>query len=253
MSMKRQSGAAALLMAGIFAAGDAGAAVQKKVNVDLLNVRSGPGTGYRVLGTLRRGTLVTVASTAGSWSRITSPKSGYVYAAYLASVTRTVSVIAKAPRTNVFHLARNSYNGFLHLPASGYGWYSGAPSGNRWGVPRMVNGFILMGRHWANGYPGVKGKRIRSNAISRKYGGYFPPHATHRYGKNIDVSPIMDSGNGGIVYIYQGAYSRYYTSKLVRLERAVWYVHSILFNDTKIAGCRWYRGHNNHMHVTINY
>lgn len=250
MHCKHLTGLAAILMV---AAPAAGAAVLKKVNVDTLNIRTGPGTGYRVLGTLGRGTVVTVASTSGSWSRITSPRSGYVYAAYLSGVSTTPSGITKAPTSNVYGLARNSYNGFLHLPASGYGWYSGAPSGNRWGVPRMVNGFIRMGRYWADGYPGVKGRRLRSNAISRRNGGYFPPHATHRHGKNIDVSPITDSGNAGIVYTYQRSYSRYYTRKLVALERKVWYVHSILFNDTAIPGCRWYRGHNNHMHVTINY
>ena len=35
-----------------------------------LNVRSGPGTGYKIVGSLRKGTAVTVSQTNGNWSRI---------------------------------------------------------------------------------------------------------------------------------------------------------------------------------------
>ncbi len=58
-----------------------------KVNVAALNVRSGPGTGYRILGTLSRGATVNVAARSGSWARISSPRSGYVYGPYLAAST----------------------------------------------------------------------------------------------------------------------------------------------------------------------
>ena len=50
-----------------------------------LNVRSGAGTGYRVIGSLRKGTAVTVAETNGSWSKITSPMNGWVSNSYLSS------------------------------------------------------------------------------------------------------------------------------------------------------------------------
>ena len=50
-----------------------------------LNVRSGAGTGYSVIGSLRKGTQVTVAESNGSWSRIISPVSGWVSNTYLSS------------------------------------------------------------------------------------------------------------------------------------------------------------------------
>lgn len=50
-----------------------------------LNVRSGAGTGYRVIGSLRKGTAVTVAESNSSWSRIISPISGWVSSNYLSS------------------------------------------------------------------------------------------------------------------------------------------------------------------------
>lgn len=41
-----------------------------KVTAGVLNVRSGPSTGYSIVGTLRYGTIVTVYGTSGSWYKI---------------------------------------------------------------------------------------------------------------------------------------------------------------------------------------
>ena len=49
-----------------------------------LNVRSGAGY-YSIIGSLRKGTTVTVAETSGNWSRITSPVQGWVSSNYLSS------------------------------------------------------------------------------------------------------------------------------------------------------------------------
>ena len=48
-----------------------------------LNVRAT--AGGSIIGSLRKGTAVTVAETNGSWSRITSPVSGWVSSSYLSS------------------------------------------------------------------------------------------------------------------------------------------------------------------------
>jgi hypothetical protein len=50
-----------------------------------LNVRSGPGTGYRVVGVLERGETVDVGPCSGSWCRVSfSGGSGWASASYLA-------------------------------------------------------------------------------------------------------------------------------------------------------------------------
>lgn len=55
-----------------------------KVNSSL-NVRSGPGTGNRVLGSLTNGTVVYVSEIANGWATISyDGKTAYVYASYLA-------------------------------------------------------------------------------------------------------------------------------------------------------------------------
>ncbi len=55
------------------------------VNTDTLNVRSGPGTSYTIVGTLKRGTQVSTSTVSGAWTKITSPLAGWVYSAYLAN------------------------------------------------------------------------------------------------------------------------------------------------------------------------
>lgn len=50
-----------------------------------LNVRSGAGTSYSIVGKLSKGTTVTVSQVNGSWSYITSPISGWVSNSYLSS------------------------------------------------------------------------------------------------------------------------------------------------------------------------
>ena len=50
-----------------------------------LNVRSGAGTNYSIVGSLKKGTTVAVAEANGNWSRITSPVSGWVSNSYLST------------------------------------------------------------------------------------------------------------------------------------------------------------------------
>lgn len=61
-----------------------------------LNVRSGPGTSYKVVGSLTKGSKVKVISTSGSWSKIGANK--WVSTSYLSSspVTTSTSSIASS-------------------------------------------------------------------------------------------------------------------------------------------------------------
>ena len=58
-----------------------------KVSSGSLNVRSGAGTGYSIVGTLANGATVVVLSVSGSWDRIlyNGTRTGYVSNAYLGS------------------------------------------------------------------------------------------------------------------------------------------------------------------------
>ena len=88
--MKRITGIAATALLSLAFWTDA-SAMTCVVTAGTLNVRSGPGTGYAVIGTLSKGTKVNVVSTSGSWSKINSPKTGWVASQYLAKITTTTS------------------------------------------------------------------------------------------------------------------------------------------------------------------
>ncbi len=64
--------------------------ISATVNVDLLNVRSGPGTSYTTVGQLSFGTKVSCVATSGQWFKITTASlTGYVYSPYVTLVAAT--------------------------------------------------------------------------------------------------------------------------------------------------------------------
>lgn len=78
-----------------------------------LNVRSGAGTNYSVVGKLSKGTAVTVSQVNGSWSYITSPITGWVSNSYLSAskVEQYLTVfnsIGQTRKTKACYLYSNS-------------------------------------------------------------------------------------------------------------------------------------------------
>lgn len=75
-----------------------------KVNTDLLNVRTGPGTGYAVATTVKKNEVYTIVETSGNWGKLKSG-AGWICLDYTiktsiaAEPTRTVSVGCKVKVT----------------------------------------------------------------------------------------------------------------------------------------------------------
>ncbi|PET54539.1 hypothetical protein CN514_18470 [Bacillus sp. AFS001701] len=68
------------------------ATINGTVTASVLNVRSGPSTSYKVIGTLKKGAKVTITSTSGSWYKIKSgTKTGWVSSKYIKKAPTTVS------------------------------------------------------------------------------------------------------------------------------------------------------------------
>ena len=86
MTLRRLIAALALAFAGLFAV--AGAALAYPAAADTaLNVRSGPGTQYGVVGVLQRGQIVEVLECDGNWCRVeTREFSGWASNRYLTEV-----------------------------------------------------------------------------------------------------------------------------------------------------------------------
>lgn len=76
---------------------DSGAGNSEKivsVNVDILRLRGGPGTGYDILDRLVRGTVLIVKGSQGEWLNVTAPdnKNGWVHGDYVVSLETAVDV-----------------------------------------------------------------------------------------------------------------------------------------------------------------
>ncbi|HBP23531.1 MAG TPA: hypothetical protein DEA08_37850 [Planctomycetes bacterium] len=205
----------------------------RRVTAATLNVRSGAGTSYRVVGQVAQDTWVAVLDTDGDWREIGfEGQRAWVHGAYLQGAG------VSPPRAT-------SSAGFIGLPASGPGFYSYTSAGNRWGVPNVIYGLERAGARWANtGRP-----RAGIGHISLENGGPFPPHQSHRYGKNVDVRPVRTSGEAPVT-ISDSAYSRAGTQALIDIVRAEINAHSILFNDSGVSGVSYYAGHHNHFHTS---
>ena len=233
-------GSAAILVCGLTGS-TLISATGHTVNASSLNVRSGPGYGYSVIGTLSKGTVVNTVSTSGSWTKINSPKTGWVYSAYLSNTSHTGS-------TGTSNLGPTSAAGFVRLPTSGTGFYWYCPySTHHWGVPRLVSGTITMGRKWAAAY----GKRFTCGDMSLTNGGYFPPHSTHRDGRAEDFQPITTSGNGGQTQVGAWNYSTTWNQRFVSMMYSTFSVSFILHNNSRISGVQYSSGHHNHLHLYV--
>lgn len=79
------------------------------VNTDAVNVRSGPGTSFNVVGSLDKGTIVSVLQHNNGWSKMQSAKiGGWVSDAYLSTSTETALQV-KAVTANLRSGAGTSY------------------------------------------------------------------------------------------------------------------------------------------------
>ena len=95
MILKKSSAAVIALGALTFGSVEARAAIYE-VTATSLNVRSGPGTSYSIVGTLANGTRVNVVGTSGDWRKIDSPKAGWCNGAYLKAVATSSNIIPTA-------------------------------------------------------------------------------------------------------------------------------------------------------------
>ena len=95
---------------------------------------------------------------------------------------------------------------------------------------------------------------IQIGDISRKGGGKFSPHQTHRTGRDVDLRPFRTDGKLSPVTYRDTVYDRETTRKLARLIKTIYRDAVILFNDPEIIKdglSKASAGHDNHFHVTF--
>jgi peptidoglycan hydrolase-like protein with peptidoglycan-binding domain len=137
------------------------------------------------------------------------------------------------------------------LPDTSPGLYAVKGPSLRYGLPETIDALKRIGLLWFNAYP--TGPRIRIADISRRGGGIFTPHGSHRLGIDVDIGLIRSDGREEKVNFktQQSVYSRSLTQKLVDTirENGVLKVHRIYFADRGVKNVNYDNVHNDHLHV----
>lgn len=123
---------------------------------------------------------------------------------------------------------------------------------SHWGKAEVVDALLRIGELWA----AIKKTPISVGQISRKNGGPFPPHISHRLGIDVDIRPMRLDGKNLPVTIHDMAYAAEATLMLVHVIRENAKVKLILFNDPALVKgglTRKYVGHESHLHVRFDY
>ncbi|MBI4576713.1 MAG: SH3 domain-containing protein [Planctomycetes bacterium] len=81
--------------------------------------------------------------------------------------------------------------GYVEMPPADDGSYvlvSPSGSDRSWGLPETIRYLRLLAAEWRHRHPG--GPVVRIGDLSRRDGGEFPPHKTHRDGCSIDLTTL---------------------------------------------------------------
>lgn len=162
------------------------------VTADTLNVRTGPGTGYAVVGTLRKGTVVNVTGTSGSWKKINSPKTGWVSGQYLADTPHTTTTTATSGGADLVWPSSGTISGRFYDTSRSTGRRHGAID-----ITHRLNSPIYASR---GGYMGTMANN------SGGYGYYIKINHTNGH---QTVYAHLNKFNGGRRNVRQGDHIAY--------------------------------------------
>jgi peptidoglycan hydrolase-like protein with peptidoglycan-binding domain len=140
------------------------------------------------------------------------------------------------------------------LPESGRGFatFNREPGGaDQVGLASTILALQSLGAAWSerHTFPFFVGD------ISRKGGGAFPPHSSHKDGRDVDLRPFRHNGEPGATNIDDPTYDHALTRELVVLIREQFPRVTILFNDKVLVRdslTRSFPGHHNHLHVRFS-
>jgi len=144
---------------------------------------------------------------------------------------------------------------FIELPKTADGIvFNNRTNDSHFGKRETIDALLRVGRLWRQKYYAVS---VSVGQISRKNGGKFPPHSSHRLGVDVDIRPMRnDLKNAPVTYTDKANYNRDLTRELIRMMRANAKVKLVLFNDPVLIAeglCRHYAGHDNHLHFRFSY
>ncbi|HJX91556.1 MAG TPA: penicillin-insensitive murein endopeptidase [Pyrinomonadaceae bacterium] len=138
------------------------------------------------------------------------------------------------------------------LPESGIGFttYNRESGGaDQFGRAATIRHIQELGELWSVKHPS---RPIAIGDISRKGGGPFLPHATHKDGLDVDMRPLTNNGINEPTNIGAANYSHEATRELIVLVRDNFDIEVVFFNDPLTISeglSKHAKGHDNHVHV----
>jgi peptidoglycan hydrolase-like protein with peptidoglycan-binding domain len=138
------------------------------------------------------------------------------------------------------------------LPASGLGHttYNREVGGaDQFGRASTIRHIQQLGELWHDQHPD---RDLAIGDISRKGGGPFPPHATHKDGLDVDIRPLTNNGINEPTNIGAVNFSHALTREMLLLVKDNFKVEVVFFNDPltiKEGLTHHAKGHDNHVHV----
>ncbi len=138
-----------LAVIGVSLVGSAGTAQASTCIWSQVNIRSGPSTGYGIIGSLRYGQYCAVSYVSGDWARIYSPINGWVwkYALRIGSGSTTTSSgsnftwpVSGRINTPFYEMRSYGWHGAIDIGAGYWTWVAPARSGT------------VTFRGWSGGY-----------------------------------------------------------------------------------------------------
>ena len=140
------------------------------------------------------------------------------------------------------------------LPEFGRGYkpYNREPGGaDQYGRASTIRAIQDLAEAWADKHPNIT---LAIGDISRKGGGAFAPHATHKDGRDVDMRPFRHNGAWGPTQVGAVDYDHALTRELVVMIREKFPGVVILFNDPVLKRdglTKFSPGHHNHLHVRL--
>lgn len=186
------------------------------------NVRSGPGTDNRIVGTTSAGTqwmVIGVGGTQGAWKQL-------YYGGEIRWMHQSLLQTYDQPTSNA---------GFVQVPQGGEGFYAITSSDRLWGLPRLVYPLMDSARQFTRDNPGWG--KIGVNDLSFKNGGAMSPHSSHQIGNDADIRLLRTDAVLETTDIYQPTYSRARTKTLItNYFNKFLDLNVILFGDRYVYG-----------------
>jgi hypothetical protein len=156
-----------------------------------------------------------------------------------------------APIVPVFtNLGNPEINTVLPVNGEGFTTYNREPNGaDQYGTALVINAIVALAREWFLLHPEIL---LQFGDISRKGGGEFEGHSSHKNGREVDVRPLRRDNRLDPVSVGEIAYDSIRTEELVKLILSRHPKATIFFNDQRLINKKLTKqaaGHHNHLHI----